>query len=51
MVKINKMIQKKTRVIFLVVYVIKGPVIIYGGEWYRREIGWVDKISHKIKVG
>ena len=26
-------------------------VIIYGGGWHRREIGWVDKIFHKINVG
>ena len=29
----------------------EGLVIIYGQGWHRREIGWVDKISHKTKAG
>ena len=30
--------------------VLEGPVINYGQGWHHKEIGWVDKISHKIKV-
>ena len=33
----------------LVYHYLKEPVIINGQGWDRREIGGVDKMSHKVK--